>query len=113
MRQCLSQKRSTIVCCHSLIEISNRHVVHLELCSALAKSPPTESEQDALGVKASSPTTKIVLAMEMLSSLMRMAILDMIFGSFHLAKPAKFTSFCPTTGISIALFVMDTVPLCL
>ena len=51
--------------------------------------------------------------MEMLSSVMRMAILDMIFGSFHLAKPAKFTSFCPTTGISIALFVMDTVPVCL
>ena len=50
MRQYLSQKISTIVCCHSLIEISNRHVVHLELCSVLAKSPPTESEQDALGV---------------------------------------------------------------
>ena len=66
-----------------------------------------------LGCKHHLQPPRKFLAMEMLSSLMRMAILDMIFGSFHLAKPAKFTSFCPTTGISIALFVMDTVPVCL
>ena len=51
--------------------------------------------------------------METLSLVMKMAVFDMIFGSFHLMQPTKFAPFSPTTGIPITLIVMDTTPLCL
>ena len=51
--------------------------------------------------------------METLSLVMKMAVFDMIFGSFHLIKPTKFASFSPTTRIPITHIVVDTTPLCL